>query len=313
MENSDDNSNDSSEQERIKHVKAEKKKLKRKLVESREDSKPGLISLSNATLNTFLGARKHLKTVRDKPNTQHYLTINPDEEVWIFQCPKNIETDDLLGRKLVLPQLLQTIQSKRGNKEFECKLELTKQENHLTVICPTNGFPEAVSVKQAGMISIRERMKLPQRKENGNVDPDSTDKLFLYPTNLRIRHPLLGVNFENIEIKEEADDSVIISPKKKKVNGHHSNDRIKIKQEPVEELSASSLRKEKKRKRPRDSIEIKQEPSEDALSSPSKKQKHNKKARLDEDSDLVNSKGQPSTPTKHKRTSIKIEPELSLD
>lgn len=304
MQNSDDDSNDSLEQERIKHAKSEKKKSKRKLVESREDLKPGLISVSNKTLSTFLEARKHLKTMRDKSNTQQ-LTINSDEEVWIFQCPKNIETDDLLGRKLVLPQPLQIIQSKRGHKEFECKLELTKQENHLTVICPTNGFPEAVSVKQAGMISISERIKLPQRKENGNSDLDSTDRRFLYPTNLKIRHPLLGVNFENIEIKEEADDTIVKSPKKKKVN--QSNDRIKIKQEPVEEVAVSSSKKEKKRKRQRDSIEIKVEPSEDVVVQPSKKQKHNKKARLDEDSDIVNSKDNQSTPTKHKRTSIKIE------
>lgn len=306
MQNSDDDSNDSLEQERIKHAKSENKKSKRKLVESREDAKPGLINVSNKTLNTFLEARKHLQTIRDKSNTQQ-LTINPDEEVWIFQCPKNIETEDLLGRKLVLPQPLQIIQSKRGHKEFECKLELTKQENHLTVICPTNGFPEAVSVKQAGMISIRERIKLPQRKENGNSDLDSTDRMFLYPTNLKIRHPLLGVNFENIEIKEEADDTTVKSPKKKKVN--QSNDRIKIKQE-QEEVAVSSSKKEKKRKRPRDSIEIKVEPREDVVVQPSKKQKHNKKARLDEDSDIVNSKDNQLTPTNHKRTSIKIESSL---
>lgn len=313
MQNSEDDSNDSTTQERIKHEKSEKKKSKRKLVESREDQKPGLISVSNKMLNAFLEARKHLKTVRDQPDTYH-LAINADEEVWIFHCPKNIETDDLLGRKLVLPQPLQIIQSKRGNREFECKLELTKQENHLTVICPTNGYPEAVSVKQAGMIAIRERIKLPQRKENGNGDVDATDNLFAYPTNLKIRHPLLGVNFDNIEIKAEADDSTSMSPKKRKTNGQSSSDRIKIKQEPVEaEVVVASLKKEKKRnKRPRDSIDVKVEPSEDVNCQPSKKHKHNKKARLDDDVDAVQSKGEQATPTKHKRTSIKIEPDSSL-
>lgn len=308
MQNSDDDSNNSSEQERIRRVKSEKKKSKRKLVESREESKPGLIRVSNQTLDTFLEARQHLKTVRDKSNAQ--LAINADEEVWIFHCPKNIESDDLLGRKLVLPQPIQIIQSKRGNKEYECKLELTKQENHLTLICPTNGFPEAVSVKQAGMISIRERMKLPQPKEPENDDLNSTDKLFSYPTNLKIRHPLLGVNFDNIEIKEEEDDTILISPRKKKSSGNHSNDRIKIKQEPNQELVVSPLKKEKKRnKRPRDSIEIKVEPSDEVQ--PSKRPKHNKKARLDESNGLVNSKD--STSATHKRTSIKVERDSSMD
>lgn len=308
MRNSEDDSNDSSEQERIKRVKSEKKKSKRKLVESREESKPGFGRLSNQTLNTFLEARKHLKTVSDESTTQ--LAINADEEVWIFHCPKNIESDDLLGRKIVLPQPIQIIQSKRGNKEYECKLELTKQENHLTLICPTNGFPEAVSVKQAGMISIRERIKLPQPKETENDDLNSTANLFAYPTNLKIRHPLLGVNFENIEIKEEEDDTILISPRKRKSNGNHSNDKIKIKQEPNHDLVVSPLKKEKKRnKRPRDSIEIKIEPSDEVQ--PSKKQKLNKKARLDESDDLVKSKD--STPIKHKRTSIKIERDSSVD
>lgn len=298
MRNSEDDSNDSSEQERVKRVKSEKKKLKRKLVESNEELKHGVINVSNRTLNTFLDARKHLSIASDKSNTQH-LTINSDEELWIFQCPKNIETEDLLGRKLILPQPIQTIQSKRGNREFECKLELTKQEHHLTVICPTNGIPEAVSVKQAGMIAIRERIHLPQPKENGNIDPNSTDKLFLYPTNLKIRHPLLGVNFDNIEIKEEADDRMIVtSPKKKKTNGRHSNEGFTIKQETEEEVRVPSVTKEKKRnKRPRDSIEIKEEPSE--------RQKHNKKARLDDN----DSNGEESTPNKYNRKSIKTEPD----
>lgn len=306
MRNSEDDSNDSSEQERVKRVKSEKKKLKRKLVESKEELKPGFINVHNKILNTFLDARKHLNIVRDESNTKH-LTINSDEELWIFQCPKNIETEDLLGRKLILPQPIQTIQSKRGNREFECKLELTKQEHHLTVICPTNGLPEAVSVKQAGMIAIRERIILPKPKENGNIDPNSTDKLFLYPTNLKIRHPLLGVNFDNIEIKEEAVDRMIAtSPKKRKSNGRHSNDRIKIKEEPEEEARVSSVTKEKKRnKRPRDSIEIKVEPSEEVEVQPSKRQKHNKKARLDDN----DSNNEDSTPTKSKRKSIKTEPD----
>lgn len=305
MQNSEDDSNDSFVQEHIKRVKSENKNFKRKLVESRPELKPGLISVSNKILDTFLEARKHLKIKRNQSDTQH-LKINSDDEVWIFQCPKNMQPDDLLGRKIVLPQPIQIIQSKRGNKEFECKLELTKQEHHLTVICPTNGFPEAVSVKQAGMIAIRERINLPQRKENGNGDLNSTENLFLYPSNLKIRHPLLGVNFENVEIKEERDDTIQMSPKKKKANGRHSADKITIKQEPEEMLSGSSLKIEKKRnKRPRESIEIKVEPNDEALVQPSKRQKHSKKG---DDDTTVNSKSQYSSPTKHKRTSIKVEP-----
>ncbi|XP_037029194.1 uncharacterized protein LOC119069247 [Bradysia coprophila] len=304
MPNSVDSSNDSSEQERVKRAKSEKKREKRKLVESRADTKPGSTAVSNHTLDTFLDARKHIKTVRDKSTVQP-VKISSDEEVWIFQCPKNIETADLLGRKIVLPQPMQIIQSKRGNMEFECKLELTKQEHHLTVICPTNGYPEAVSVKQAGMISIRERIKLPEPKENGSIDTNSTDRQFFYPTNLKIRHPLLGVNFDNIAIKQERDtDSIRISPKKKRSIGHTSSDRIRIKQEPDDEMVVLSTKKDKKRhKRPRESVEIKLEPDEEVQ--PSKKHKSNKKIRSDEDTI-----GHIASPTKHKRTSIKIEPDL---
>lgn len=294
-------SNDFAERERIKRVKSEKKKEKRKLVESRDDVRRSSHNVANKALDTFLDERKHLKIVRDKANTSQF-KIDADEEVWIFQCPKNIEAEDLLGRKLVLPQPLQIIHSKRGNKEFECKLELTKQENHLTMICPAKGFPEAVSVKQAGMISIRERVKLPQTNENGSIDPNATDKQFYYPTNLKIRHPLLGVNFDNVAIKEEKEDEAVrVTPKKKKSSGHNSStDRIKIKQEPDEEISDFSLKKEKKRnKRPRESFEIKVEPDEEAQ--PSKKHKH-KKARLDEYT---------TSSSKQKRASIKIEPDSS--
>lgn len=305
----EDDSLESFPQTIIKRDESNKKKSKRKLVESREDLKPGPISVSNDTLDTFLEARKHLKTVRDK-STTHHIKINSDEEVWIFHCPKNIESEDLLGRKIVLPQPIQIIQSKRGNKEFECKLELTKQENHLTLICPTNGFPEAVSVKQAGMISIRDRINLPQRKENGNSELNSADKLFLYPTNLRIRHPLLGVNIDSdrVSIKAEKDDSTLTSPKKKKTSGNHSSDRIKIKQE-TEEIIASPVKKDKKQnKRSRESVEIKVEPTEDVVDRPSKKHKH-KKARLDQDNEIV----KVEKSTKHKKTSIKIEPDSCVE
>ncbi|KAG4068032.1 hypothetical protein HA402_010718 [Bradysia odoriphaga] len=72
---------------------------KRKLVESRDDTKLGSITVSNHTLDTFLDARKHIKTVRDKSTAQP-VKISSNEEVWIFQCPKNIETEDLLVAKL---------------------------------------------------------------------------------------------------------------------------------------------------------------------------------------------------------------------
>lgn len=304
MPHSEDSFNDSSEEEHVKRVKSDKKKEKRKLVESRDDLKPGAIAVSNRTLDTFLEARKHIKTVQDKPTAQP-IQISSDEEVWIFQCPKNLETEDLLGRKIVLPQPMQIIQSKRGNREFECKLELTKQEHHLTVICPTNGFPEAVSVKQAGMITIRERIKLPEPKENETTDSNSTDRQFYYPTNLKIRHPLLGVSFDNIVIKQEVDAELVrISPKKKKSIGHTSSDKIRIKQEPDEDLL--STKKEKKRnKRPRESVEIKLEPHDEVQ--PSKRHKSSKKHRPDEDN------GDILSPTKHKRASIKIEPDSGMD
>lgn len=306
MPNSEDSSNNSSDQEHVKRVKLGKKKEKRKLVESRDDLKPGPIDISNRSLDTFLQARKHIKTVRDKSSAQP-IKISADEEVWILQCPKNLDTDDLLGRKIVLPQPMQIIQSKQGNREFECKLELTQQEHHLTVICPTNGFPEAVSVKQAGSISIRERIKLPESKGNDRNDTNATDNQFFYPTNLKIRHPLLGVNFDNIVIKQEVDEDVRISPKKKKSIGHTSVDKIRIKQEPSdEEMMVLSTKKEKKsNKRARESVEIKLEPHDDVQ--PSKKHKSNKKYRPDEDYSFILS------PTKHKRTSIKIEPDSSVD
>lgn len=297
-------SDDSADQEFVKRVlKSEKKKEKRKLVESREDVKPRSNAFSSEAV-AFLDARKeYLKVVDNYPNTQP-IQISPNEEVWIFQCPKNIDIDDLLGRKLELPKPFQIIQSKRGNRQYECKVEVTKQENCLTMICPTNGFPEAVSVKQAGLISIRDRVELPQPNENGvDNDADATDKMFYFPTDLKIRHPLLGVNYDLVTIKQEKDDShVRTSPsKKKKANGNHSTDRIKIKEEP-EEVEVAVKKEKKRNKRPRESIEIKVEPDDDVQ--PSKKQKH-KKARLDEDS------GDLESAAKQKRTSIKIEPDSS--
>lgn len=303
MQSEDDDSTNTSEQVYIKHVKSEKKKSKRKLVETNEERKPGLLNIRNPTLDNFLEARKHIKSIRDKSTTQH-INISTDEELWFLQCPKNIDVDDLLGRKLVLSQPVQLIQSKGGNKEFECKLESSKHVSHLTVICPTNGVPEAVSVKQAGMITIRERIEVSQQRNYANSDTNSnsTDQLFKYPTNLKIRHPLLGVNFDNIEIKEEEDDIEMPSPKKKLKHGQNSNEGIEIKQEPDEEFFVS--KKEKKRKKIQqdvidDDIIIKQEPSE--------VKKHSKKRRHCDDFDVVNIKIEDTTPTKHKRK-IKSEP-----
>lgn len=312
MHSDSDDSTSSKEKVYIKHVKPEKKS-KRKLVEKNKEKKPGLLNVRNTTLDNFLEARKHIKSILDKSTAQH-IKINSDEEVWIFQCPKNIEVNDLMGRKLVLSQPVQVIQSKRGNTEFECKLESTKHSNHLTLICPTNGFPEAISVKQAGMITIRERIQLSQPRNyvNGDINSNSVD-LFKYPTNLKIRHPLLGVNFDNIEIKEEEDDISIssASPKKKRKQGHDSHNRIEIKQEPDEESLSKKDKKRKKRLREvsDDDIVIKQEPSGEALSQSSRKEKrHSKKRRLSDGYDVVKIKIEDATPIKHKRTTIKSEP-----
>jgi len=265
-----------------------------------DNGEPRSINVQNRALRKFFELRKHLTI--DESNTEE-IKIDSDEELWILKCPKNTDPEDLLGRKLDLTEPVQVIQSKHKNKTFDCTMELEKPQKYLTLICPTNGFPEAVSVKQAGTITIQEQSTLPQLNGSISSTTDSTSKeIFSLPTNLKIRHPLHGLHSDDIEIKEEeeTDDSYVSSPKKegkrKKSRAPDSSNTIQrfIKQEPDEKSTVpSSKREENSKKKREDNSDIiqrstKQEPDEETpvSSSPSKQEKKSKKKRED-NSDVI--------------------------
>lgn len=191
-----------------------------------------------SSLVDFLSARPHIE-ISKSSNTNWTLDDfdAEEEELWIVECPRDLDVNQLCNQKFKFFE---------GNENFECKPKAMESEKYLTLIGQMNGAPKAFSVKQSGQISIRERKDLPPQDDDViQSHHDSDNDIVPYPTNLKMRHPLLGFNYAEVEIKQEPDDEAY-----------------------------SSLKKEKKRKKDRRSDQREQSPNiKTEVSSPKKKSK----------------------------------------
>lgn len=179
--------------------------------------------------------------------------IGPDDEVWLLQCPKTIDIDALINRKIKIP-------GKTHHEHIESVAEGYSKQQNVTLATTSNRGYTIKTVPVSGRIFIRERLKIQNLDETQNeslTNPNKGSERIKFPDDLKIRHPLHGADYEDkIEVKpavaERLKQATRTSSKVKKQKRNRSGverrtvEVARIKQEENNEVV---VKKEKKRKR----------------------------------------------------------------
>uniref|UniRef100_A0A1L8D8S1 Uncharacterized protein n=1 Tax=Nyssomyia neivai TaxID=330878 RepID=A0A1L8D8S1_9DIPT len=184
----------------------------------------------------YLDKHKDLSTktlTKQHPNIKIY----PEEEVFIFQCHKSLNPEKFLGQKINLP-------GKTKMKEEGLLFTVNKlpedSTKTVTVVSCQEGSLRADTFPVAGKITLTQMIEK-QNISYENAQQDNAHEEF--PTNLKVRHPLLGVNFEdklaelqNIVIKTESPERSPQKKSKRKRDSSPTRPAKKIKEEISEDL-----------------------------------------------------------------------------
>lgn len=138
--------------------------------------------------------------------------LSSDDEVYTFQCPTDFSVETLLKVNVDLNEVTQ-IKEKSG-EVFNMKL-LESESKTITCAMPSKKKEGTLAViPLVGHIIIQKDTNIPDVNLNRGEDDDKV----AYPTDLKVRHPLLGANWENYlyeNVKKRKRNHDESSPKKK--------------------------------------------------------------------------------------------------
>lgn len=165
-------------------------------------------------LKLFLEKRPDL-TLKTPTKKHPDIKVYSEEEVFILQCHNSIAPEELLGQKIFL----------RGRTEIEengleFSVEKIPEEASKTVTLVSSqekGHLRAETFPVVGKITISQMIEEPIITYNASQDNAHEE----FPTNLKVRHPLLGADFEktlseNIVIKQESPEIEVVQTSQKR-------------------------------------------------------------------------------------------------
>lgn len=112
--------------------------------------------------------------------------ITGDDEVWLVQCPTNLETSNLLNNKIKLP-------GKTSLENLETIAVEYKNPKTLTFGCKRKKNYSLKNINFDGSIVIREKLQTVKKEKEFELPKQEKVP---FPDNLKERHPLLGYRFE---------------------------------------------------------------------------------------------------------------------
>lgn len=154
------------------------------------------------SLATYLDKRPHIKVLsaNRNPTALAKPKLSDDEEVWLVQCPKNVPIENLIDKTLKLNGRRHVLSDDITSKSYEYYADKAvavaddENDHFYTAICKSeqNDCHQAFSFRSAGVIRFKE--ELAAADAGGIVDLVGPQRV-PYPTELKVRHPLLGVHF----------------------------------------------------------------------------------------------------------------------
>ncbi|XP_065355301.1 uncharacterized protein LOC135949619 [Calliphora vicina] len=125
-----------------------------------------------------------------------------ENEIWLLQCPKGMDVTELESQKLKMPGRTNINSSEAVSMEFN-----EGKEQHAFAYCNRKGRYDLRLLPVRGTIVVRDRLKAAETitAERAEECCPPTKRVPL-PASIRVRHPLLGVQYED---KLELDKSIV--------------------------------------------------------------------------------------------------------
>lgn len=123
-----------------------------------------------------------------------------ENEIWLLQCPKNMNVNELQNQKIKMPGRSNI----NGNEAVSMEFEKGK-ECHAFAYCNRKGSYVLRLLPVRGTIVVRDRLKAAETVSEERVEECSSPAKRVPVPKVRIRHPLLGSNYED---KIKLDESI---------------------------------------------------------------------------------------------------------
>lgn len=189
------------------------------------------------------------------------------EEVYLLQVPKSYNVEGLVGKKVNLCKRTKLGEGASG-KSFEIVPMVRDLPSQVVTQVASNGQHILTGVKPAGVLVLRESVRETDfgdgLEDFLNAFDEAENAVIRVPTDLKVRHPLLGADYTK-ELATRAQALLVMNKRIKK-----------------EKSVDKSPKKAKKRKAP---VEEEQ-PQEDAEDQPMPEKKRKKKKHLETTADL---------------------------
>lgn len=215
-----------------------------------------------STAQNYFQKKSNLKLSSDDSILKTVLTqndINSDDEIFLVQTVKHVEVENFVGKKIKLSKPTKITDD--DDNEYQCTFSLNTKNQQIALISPESVSSSAITLPLHGFLNINQNVE-----ENLEILPDAlstTDPDCVpYPTNLKTRHPLHGLHYEQLielpdnvrsKLKQATDDCSrkVSSPKKRKL--------IKLEEGDEQKYQKKKQRKQSIKEEHDDAINVKEE------------------------------------------------------
>lgn len=166
--------------------------------------------------------------------------LSEEDDVWLVQCPQNLDINSLAGLNFLQKD---KNNFKIGNSSYECVASKNNNRDKLSLLLPPtepNGDYKMNAFELNGVFFIRERV---HNSNDIEVCEQPVEKV-PFPSNLKKRHPLLGVQYKKVS-------KIPASVKEKLANPVNNYKKLKktkrIKEEEVEDVQMPDKTKRKRK------------------------------------------------------------------
>ncbi|XP_068081903.1 uncharacterized protein [Anabrus simplex] len=126
--------------------------------------------------------------------------ISNDDEVWLVQCPVDVMEEALKGQCFYIGNNQDcNLLSSNGRCKLKVKVSAAAKKTSFSCLVPSReqGCLKSVVLPSAGHIVLSESVSEDQSPEEMSLPAPvvSSKCVHSLPTNLKLRHPLLGLNF----------------------------------------------------------------------------------------------------------------------
>lgn len=177
--------------------RSKKDKKKRKELDSHEDNDL-TVHLRNADMfakyrekNPHIAFQKSQTTSNFTPDE-----LSDSDEVWVFEVPNGIDPTALVGQTVKLGSRRSALKLNDADS-YECVSEKYDEPKTVSLVCQKKNAQLAMkNTRPIGRVVLRQKLGA-SLEVPINLDESKVNVKVPMPTNLKVRHPIHGVNYED--------------------------------------------------------------------------------------------------------------------